>query len=317
MPHNYDYSEPERLLSKARLTSYRTSLITRNNSQLFGAYCWNLAVVSAFYPLVQLIEVALRNAMNNVAQAKYFGSSGQYWFDLIPFNQDINDQGQSISAEQVKNFKANMKSAKKSAMRSLEEKGIVSSIPTLDQVISQTDFSTWEYLLDKHFYDGSNNHFLWPNGLSKVFKKLPRVGVRKNVAFHQRDIIRRRIEEVRVFRNRISHNEPAWRVNNVTAKEDVISTLTERLNGMMELLFWISPKFSQYVRDVGIEARIKQMLHLVEMNRYMQSFERHEINDIDNLIDLANRVNSENHRCYFNVSGKLGILVPCNTSLLQ
>lgn len=48
MPEHYDYSEPSRLLSLARLTSYRTSLATQTDAQLFGSYCWNLAIVGAF-----------------------------------------------------------------------------------------------------------------------------------------------------------------------------------------------------------------------------------------------------------------------------
>lgn len=68
--------------------------------------------------------------------------------------------------------------------------------------------------------------------------------------FHQRDSIRRRIEEVRAFRNRISHNEPAWRVSDISSPEEVISVLNEKLDNMIELLYWISPKFKRYACDV-------------------------------------------------------------------
>jgi len=71
MPQSYDYQEPRRLLSQQRLTSYESSLKTQNDAELFGAYCWNLAVTGAFYPLVQLLEVALRNALHNVALTHY------------------------------------------------------------------------------------------------------------------------------------------------------------------------------------------------------------------------------------------------------
>lgn len=316
MHEHYDYSEPARLLSLPRLTSYRTSLATQTDAQLFGSYCWNLAVVGAFYPLLQLIEVSLRNAINHVVFTKY-QATDKYWFELIPCTQETNPEGQLVNAEQVKKFKDNVKSAKRNAKKILEDKGIAAPNPTIDQVISQMEFSSWEYLFDKHFYNGSDNNFLWPHELTKVFKKLPRVKEKKKVQFHQRDAIRRRIEEVRAFRNRISHNEPAWHVGSAKTKEAVIADLNEKLSNMMELLYWISPKFQQYVKDVGIEARIKQVLHLNEMNRYMHIFQHHDVIDLEHLVAITQTANSENCRYYFKVSGSVGIVSPYNTKLLQ
>ncbi|WP_171884929.1 MULTISPECIES: Abi family protein [Serratia] len=315
MPNSYDYTEPARLLSTARLSSYKVSLATQSDAQLFGAYCWNLAIVGAFYPLIQIIEVSLRNAINHVVCTKY-QQEGKYWFELIPVTQDTNLQGDLVNADQVKKFKDNNKKAKKSAKKALEEKGIAQPIPTIDQIISQTEFSTWEYIFDKHFYNGAEKNFLWPHELTKVFKKLPRV-TDKNPSFHQRDAIRRRIEEIRAFRNRISHNEPAWHVGSAKTKQEVISSLMEKLNNMMELLYWISPKFAKYVRDVGIETRIKQVLHINEINRYMHTFEQYDVVDLEQLIAVTQRANTENHRCYFSVNGEMGILLPRNTLLLQ
>ena len=264
MPFSYDYAEAKRLLSTARLSSYKTSVLPENDAQLFGSYNWNLAVVGAFYPLLQIIEVALRNAISIAAYNQIKCESDKHWFDCIPHTQDTNNVGAKVNAEQVEKFKKKMNNARKSATKSLKDKGRDHVQPTLDQIISQTDFSTWEYLFDKHFYNGSNNDFFWPNGLFKAFKKLPRTN-EKNPVFHQRDIIRRRIEEVRAFRNRISHNEPAWRINDVKSKVDVIVVLTDKLKNMMELLFWISPTFCKYVKDVGVDARILQLLNMAEL----------------------------------------------------
>lgn len=317
MPETYDYAEPIRLLSRIRLSSYTTSLSTQTDAQLLGAYCWNLAIVGAFYPLIQLVEVALRNALHHVTSAKYQGANGEYWFNLVPNRQDTDENGQPITAEQVRKFNDSIKTAKKSVRRNLENKGIANPIPTVDQVISQCDFATWEYLLDKHFYDGSDKRFLWPHELTRVFRKLPRVHETKNPMFHQRDAIRRRIEEVRSFRNRISHNEPAWMVGSVHNKQGVIEQLIDKLNSIMELLFWISPKFKKYVMDVGIESRIRQILCMKELERYMHSYERYEVADLDKISALLAESNNKNRRCYFQLKGIPGILSPSNSYQLQ
>lgn len=317
MPFSYDYSEPRRLLSLARLSSYQTSLSTNNDAELFGGYCWNLAIVSAFYPLLQLTEVALRNAISHAAEEKTVCSNGKYWIDCLPTTQEVDILGDGCYSdpEQVKNFKAKIRRAKKAAIKSLLDKGIKKPVPTLDQIISQTDFATWEYILDKHFYNGSNRQFLWPIGLTKAFKKLPRV-TEKNAMFHQRDIIRRRVEEIRSFRNRRSHNEPAWRISTINQREDIIKLLISKLKNIMELLFWISPKFRNYVQDVGIEARIMQLLKTSELNRYMHSFDRHNISDLDSMIQLTIKTNLENTRRHFKIKHHQGVLLPYNARLI-
>lgn len=316
MPFNYDYSEPTRLFSSARLSSYETSIATENDAQLFGAYSWNLSIVGAFYPLLQIIEVSLRNTIDSAAQQHHIDNGGEgHWFDSPKYTQEFNEQQQPLTAEQVKKFKSKILSAKKSARDALEEKGASNTSPSRDQIISQTDFSTWEYILDKHFYDGSDASFLWPRCMVKCFKKLPRYAQR-NPAFHQRDIIRRRIEEVRSFRNRISHNEPAWKLADGKNKELIISSLTDKLDRMMELLYWISPKFHAYTQDIGIESRIRQLLSVRELERYMHSYTVEEINDLGELHTLLNGVNSENKKINIRLNGELGILSPCNNKLM-
>jgi hypothetical protein len=316
MPNSYDYSEPKKLISEARLSSYKDSLALKTDAEILGAYSWNLTLVGAFFPLLQLIEVALRNSLNEIAKSTIALEEGKLWYQCIKHKKEENDAGQLVNTEQFKKFKDKFKSAKNGARKSLEDKGKDPNDVTLDQIISQTDFSVWEYILDKCFYNGSDNSFIWPTQLTKAFKKLPRVNV-KNPMFHQRDAIRRRIEEVRAFRNRISHNEPAWRVNGVSKPEDVIAYLIMKLDNMLELIYWISPKFRAYVRDVGIEDRIRQVLSISEFNRYIHTFETYNIEDISGFVSLLEQTNSNNTRSYFEIEGRQGILSPCNTRLLQ
>lgn len=315
MPFTYDYAEPERLLSAIRLSSYQISVQPNNKAELFGAYSWNLAVIGAFYPLIQIIEVALRNSLHNAAKEKIACTPSKEWFDCILDKTEQTD-GQANTRKQVKQFKDQIRKAKKLAKKTLEDKGIESPIPTADQVVAKTDFVTWELLLDKGFYDGSNNAFLWPHGLTKAFKKLPRYAD-QNAMFHQRDIVRRRIEEVRSFRNRISHNEPAWRPCPGRSKEDIINELMQKLDNMMELLFWISPKFRDYVRDIGLEARLKQILNITDLYRYMHRLAEYDVNDLSDLSALIDLANTDNIRCHFKANGETGILLPNNTRLAQ
>jgi len=319
MPFEYNYSEAKRLISSARLSSYKKIINSDNDAELLGAYSWNMAVVGAFYPLIQIVEVALRNAINNAGKEHITEVEGKHWIESIKCTSIINESGDNANAEQVLKFKQKIKNAKKEAKKTLVAKGDTDKSPTLDQIISQTDLATWEYLFDKHFYEGNNDineNFLWPKNLLKVFKKLPRTN-EKNPSFHQRDIIRRRIEEIRLFRNRLSHNEPVWRTNSAGSKEAVVTQLYEMVENIMDLLFWISPTFSNYVKDIGVYTRITQLLHLAELNRYLHIFTLHDISDIDSLIALVKESNSSNLKCHFKVGENHGLLTPNSNKLFQ
>jgi len=252
-----------------------------------------------------------------VAYAKYAATEGDYWFNLIPARQQQDDTGRLVVAEQTRKFQESIKNAKRNAKKNLENKGVVEPKPTVDQIISQCDFATWEYLLDKHFYDGSDKNYLWPHELTKVFRKLPKVQETKNVMFHQRDALRRRIEAVRSFRNRISHNEPAWMLNSVRNKEEVVDNLLEKLDYIMELIYWISPKFKKYVIDIGIDSRIRQILSIRELERHMHSYKRYDVDNIQQMYDLLSAANANNHRCYLTIKGNPGVLYPSTSTLLQ
>ncbi len=317
MPQSYDYQEPRRLLSQQRLTSYESSLKTQNDAELFGAYCWNLAVTGAFYPLVQLLEVALRNALHNVALTHYPCPAGKFWYEEIPATSVLNPDGKFVIAPHAKKFSEKMKSAYKEARQTIVEKTGFILEPSIDQIIANTAFVTWEYLLDGAFYNGSDKRFLWPHQLTKAFKKLPRVTGVSNVQYLQRDAIRRRIEEIRHFRNRLAHNEPAWRVENLKSRSEVIAHLLEKLDNMLELLFWISPAFRRYIQDIGIENRIRQLLSLNELNRYMHIYEHYPIKNLESLYMLTEKSNNENCRFHFDINGLNGFLVPSNTRLMQ
>ena len=315
MPLNYDYDEPKKLISDARLSSYKHIICSNSDAELLGAYSWNMAVVGAFYPLIQLVEVALRNAINQVGMKHLTSIPDKYWLETV--QHTLTSEGKV--PKQVKGFKDKIKKAHSDAKKSLIQKGLENTQPSIDQIISQTDFVTWEYIFDKHFYNGNNQqkaHCLWPHYLLKVFKKLPKVAG-KNPQFHQRDIIRRRIEEIRLFRNRLSHNEPVWRVHHVKSKHDAILALTQMAEHIMELLFWISPKFKNYVVDIGIYSRITHLLNITEFERYLHISTLHEINDIPSLIELVSHSNQHNIKSHFIVGDLQGLLSPFHNKLFQ
>lgn len=299
-----DFSKVQDLISNPRLITYSRSLGI-DAEDLLAAYAWHLNVVSNFYPLVQLIEVALRNAINNQGVHFY---TGIVWFDQIPSNPETNDDGTSKETEMVGKFKENIKSAKKKAKKILKDKGLDVE-PNIDQIIAQTDFSTWEYILDKGFYDGGDTKFLWPHKFYKIFKKPP-IYDGKNPMFHQRDIIRRRIEEVRNFRNRLSHNEPIWRASEVNNASEVFDYLERKYQNIMELAYWISPQLKLFIVKMGFDSRIKLCLTDNELNRFLAKIEVSQIIKIEDFAELVQDMYQTNKVVSFKYQESSGVILP-------
>jgi len=156
MPKNFDFTDMVRLISPARLASYNSAFGVSNKAELFGLYSWNLELSGALNSLLQLVEVALRNTINEAGKNCIVAGPNQHWFEAVPFNliEDENAEPLAngsypmIKAAQVKDFESGLAKAKKSAQKLLKKKlgEDTAAVATLDQIISQTDFSVWEYI---------------------------------------------------------------------------------------------------------------------------------------------------------------------------
>jgi hypothetical protein len=155
--------------------------------------------------------------------------------------------------------------------------------PTLDQIISQTDFSVWEYILDKSYYDGdATKGFLWPKGFVTAFKRLPPV-TGKNKQFQQRDILRRRVESIRHLRNRVSHNEPTWKEGELSSVGDIITFLNAKVRDLLDLTYWISPDFNMFVKSSAVYHRLCALICEYEISNATYKNDPIDILSVENI----------------------------------
>ncbi|HVK52769.1 MAG TPA: hypothetical protein VM469_13640 [Pseudoxanthomonas sp.] len=64
------------LISKERLESYREVFQPHDDVGLMGAYLWNAHVCGALYPVMGIVEVTLRNAIDHALQQ----ALGTFWW---------------------------------------------------------------------------------------------------------------------------------------------------------------------------------------------------------------------------------------------
>ncbi len=166
----------ERVLSKERLGAYQAKWVQGMPSSPIALYRWNTLLSESFYPILQTIEVILRNAMH-LAISEHFQDSTWLLNPAILEHKDyIEVQKQEGRLTQHRQ-------------------------PTVTRgnIIAELSFGFWTGLLDAHY-----EMKFWR---SKIIKKtfphmLPRDRMRHKLFKH--------FNKIRKLRNRIFHYEPIW-----------------------------------------------------------------------------------------------------------
>ncbi len=157
-------------LSSPRFNVY---LAESNNdfSKAYQLYKINIELSEAFYPVLSVLEVSLRNAINEALKLHF---KDPYWFR--------------------NNLPAEFSSFVSKAIQKLAQQN--KSI-TADRVIAELNFGFWNKLFDRH-----SAGLLW-KPLRLVFQNAPK-------HLRQRDIIFDMLHRIRRLRNRIYHYEPIF-----------------------------------------------------------------------------------------------------------
>ncbi len=157
-------------LSSPRFNVY---LAKTNNDfdKAYRLYKVNIELSEAFYPILSVLEVSLRNAVNEILKVHF---NDPYWFknslplEFLPF---VSDATQKLTAQR--------------------------KTITADRIIAELNFGFWNRLFNRH-YTG----LLW-KPLRLIFQNTPK-------HLRQRDTIADALYRIRTLRNRIYHYEPIF-----------------------------------------------------------------------------------------------------------
>jgi len=162
------------LLSPSRYSTYLAAS-SGDQAQAVRLYAWNVAMSSALWGDFHVLEVTLRNAMNDQLCA-HFGRAD--WWDaripLHPFESDrIRDAISGVRAQQGPGY-------------------------TPGHVVAELSFGFWTGLLANRYHQR-----LWVPILQHAFPHM--VGTRRD--------LHRDLERLRRLRNRTAHHEPVFARN--------------------------------------------------------------------------------------------------------
>ncbi|MBN2857989.1 MAG: Abi family protein [Candidatus Delongbacteria bacterium] len=175
------YSTLEYYISQPRLKRYLTAT-NNSKTKAMKLYQKNLRVSQAFYPILNLFEIFLRNVIDYQISSHFANPN---WI-ITEKNGFMNNPSLLPSKYFLKNSVAN---AEKTIA------GNKGKIPvTSGKVIAELSFGFWTSLFQKYHYK------LIGGVVIHCFPKKP-----LNVNRH---IINNKLNNIRLFRNRIYHNEP-------------------------------------------------------------------------------------------------------------
>ncbi|MBN6714785.1 CAAX protease [Pseudomonas capsici] len=297
MPHNIQYRPLliDELISSHRIASYSKVFSTQNDAELVGAYLWNSHVCAALYPLLSAAEVTLRNSIDTALTADL----GKFWWRKGTLRYKSFTLGTTKAPYPVEFLAGNFLSAFKAAQkeRSKRTGKPFKGTPDHHEIVSKTDFSTWEFILENEYM---GNNLIWPKNLGTVFRGTWPTSSAANMLAQCKD----RVSLVRNFRNRVFHHEPAWKRFGVTNEQQAVVHLHEKIGKINELISWISPEKIDLLEKSGVIRTAYRACSVAEIARFKYQSKTSTVNSMAKLIKIAEAASVGNEVVKIAVYGK-------------
>lgn len=287
----------EDFITTERLKIYRKYLKVKP-SQVMAAYHWNKALAGALLPVIQCLEVTLRNALNIAIQAyppagaKGLWDTGPNWVTSLPkYMGDTNIKPQEryqlarnkTDKQDAAGFKLD-KWNNRILNRTLTEEKLVAQAqsqigkegkkPTPDRIIAGLTFGFWTTLLTPTYEDTHGYRLLWPTLTGHVFPNAP--------AGYTRNEICNVMLQIKELRNRLSHHEAVWKFHQkdpATGKTDYkkpvygaaasCSLLRKHYDDILDIIGWMSPASKANFLDHSASLRFHALCSVDGLNSYI------------------------------------------------
>lgn len=232
-------------VSEARLGPYLKAA-KGDVLRTLARYFWNAELCKTFLPVLQALEVSLRNRLDSTL-APYFPV---HRYDHV--NSWLDRQPRVVHHKNAEN---DLWKAKYHLFPHDGAGGIrPSARPILHgDLVAALDFGFWTALLHLDYEKSSGKSvYFWPDHFAAVFPAAPAERTVPGIRTH--------LNEIRHLRNRVVHHEPIWK------KRETDPEPKDRYDGVVDALKWVSPEHAKATvrmhldRDVFKEAEYLSML---------------------------------------------------------
>jgi len=186
-----NYSDFEKVLSAPRIGRYKTSC-NGDEQKALELYLLNIEISKDFYALLGLLEVALRNAINEHYK-KHFNDEN--WIINQEYNNFFHPERKVVSVEY--------------------DKLVAVNLYRPDKLMSALTFGIWTEMFSGYCFGKGNQTLL------KIFPHRTK-GVNQKY-------IHKELKEIKNFRNKIAHHEPVCFEKNIVSANYAENILTKIL----------------------------------------------------------------------------------------
>jgi hypothetical protein len=210
------FTDIEKHISRPRIGRYLS--ISGNKTRAVKLYKANIKLSQAFHPLLSIIEVVLRNSINEAIGAHFADAD---WI--------INQTTGFMASPSLRGSRFYLKNQVEKTIRKLNQNGLA---VTSGKIISEQTFGFWTDLFEPHHYG------LVGRSPINAFNHLPTTENRTTIAA--------KLTEIRKFRNRINHNESIILHRNRT---DFMTPANVHAS-IIEVFNWIDPELVRWIDEL-------------------------------------------------------------------
>lgn len=285
MPTNISYSPIFELVSQPRLSGFSSVFNVSTDAEIYGAYIWSQHASASLYPLMQQLEIILRNSIDKVARQRF----GDFWWESIS-----KDDGAENHKDFIKNIKKAERTLKSKWTKKEKDKlglGHKDTLPATscfspshDDIVAATDFYTWQAILVDAYSAKAgqdSSRFLWPKSMSKVFRKYSDFDSSSNGA---RLEILNAINEIRDYRNRLFHHDCIWIKSHSSDRRSAIDTIRKKINLIEKIIGSISPSNKKALSTWGVFEQSRRVCSVGEFDIYTNFHGIGSLSDEDKVV---------------------------------
>lgn len=239
-----NHTRLEPYISSARLNTYSNFFAPADQIELFGCYLWSKEVAAAFFPLLQVLEITLRNAIDKEAR----NALGPYWFDNVATRPQRKLRGSQH--RHVQHLADSVRNARAEIRRDL--KMPFTATVNEDRIIAKVTFGFWTNLFSAAFDVNRNPRALWPNLLRPVFPNAPQ-------GHRDRASMQNKLLAIKTFRNKAFHHEPIWNIGRPAGVLDAINKLQATCDDISNMIKWVSLDGLELVEKAGYTSTIRRV----------------------------------------------------------
>jgi len=241
----FDFNKISKYISVSRFQKYRD--ISNSDKQTLKLYQTNLRLSQAFYPMLSLLEVVLRNAIDMEFKL-YFNDNNWLRNQRTGFmsHPSLTYQHWRTHRTVINSF---LKDEVNKSIKSIHKK---QQAITHNKIIADLKFGFWLAIFDM-------THFTILNGAPlRIFYQLP--------AGTNRQSIDETLTRIRDFRNRVYHNEPI-----IFGKDANLNTVFDLSNAqkvyadIQQVFIWLNLDYatwSKRIDNIDFELKRANLVYL-------------------------------------------------------